>query len=77
MKAQARLGRYRDKQKNNGGDIDSFKKDFVRRIVQNPEMLQAMMKADPEGMHRLIERYAKDISTGIPVPTINQGVSNG
>lgn len=59
LKAQARVKSFSRKTSQSGGDQDAekFKREYVKIIMENPRILQDMMKAHPNEMKDLIQRY--------------------
>lgn len=56
MKAQARVRAFQNKEKLDP-EVEEVKRKFVKAIMKNTDVLQDMMKLDPQSMNDLIQRY--------------------
>lgn len=54
MKAQVRRNKMEEKKPEN---LDEFKREFVKQIMQDPVQMEYAMKVMPERMSKLMKRY--------------------
>ena len=77
LKADTRVSKFFDKQddeKNNDDGSEEFKRQFIRSVIESPQLLSLIMKAEPERMKRLIEKYGKDLNFDTTINSISNGV---